>query len=86
MPEVILVATSRKTVHGPGVTGASGRQSYRRTVHPLWDGRPARPTQPVSSGRSIREEAVGVAAPQVPADALVNVTDTLNEHPARWGS
>ena len=57
------------------ITGGGSGIGRGLAEHPLWNGESARRNHPASDGEPIREEAASIAAPQVPADALVDQTD-----------
>jgi hypothetical protein len=57
------------------VTSVSSDWSYGGAEHALWNGEPARPNHPASSGQGIRDEAAGAAASHMPADASVDPTE-----------
>ena len=55
------------------MTGVEQDRDYGLAGHPLWKGASARGNHPASDGEPIRGEAASIAAPQVPANASVDV-------------
>jgi hypothetical protein len=64
---------------GPRVRTAEKDRSYRGAWRPLCHSCPAWPNHPASEGRPIMEEAAGIAALRVPADASVDHTEARND-------
>jgi hypothetical protein len=55
-----------------------GDRNDSRASHPRWKGALAKPNHPAPDGEAFREKVVTIAAPQVLADASVDVSDAPN--------